>query len=74
MDPNVLKQKNVEPRNPRLGFVKNYELRIGEKATLLRAPAAKTHGLVSTRARGGGLCHGVFFLRFERYRKSGGTQ
>lgn len=46
MDPEILRQKNVEARNPRIGSVANYELRIGNKATLLRSPGGTAYGVV----------------------------
>jgi hypothetical protein len=46
MDPDILKTKGVEPRNPRKAIVKGYRLRIGKMATLLRDPNAETHGIV----------------------------
>lgn len=36
MDPQVLAQKTVEARHPRIARVEGYRLRIGHKATLLR--------------------------------------
>ena len=46
MDPEVLKAKGVEPRNPRKAVAKGYRLRIGNKATLLREANAEAHGIV----------------------------
>ena len=46
MDPDILEQKGVEPRNPRIANAEDFELRIGNKATLLRAPGESTHGIV----------------------------
>lgn len=46
MDPYFLKQAGVEPYNPRHGYVDNYKLKIGNKATLLRSPGTRTHGIV----------------------------
>ena len=46
MDEEILKSKNVEPRNKRIGIAHDYELRIGKMATLLRKDEAKTYGLV----------------------------
>jgi len=46
MDPDILKQKNVEPRNPRIGFAENYTLRIGQYATLLRQEGQQAHGIL----------------------------
>lgn len=46
MDPEILEEKGVVPRNPRVASVENYQLRIANKATLLRVPGATAHGLV----------------------------
>lgn len=46
MDPVLLEQKGVEPRNARIALVENYELRIGNKVTLLRAEGKQAHGIV----------------------------
>ncbi|WP_024955098.1 gamma-glutamylcyclotransferase family protein [Sulfurospirillum arcachonense] len=46
MDEEILKSKNVNPRNKRVAVVHNYELRIGKMATLLRKIDAKAYGLV----------------------------
>jgi len=46
MDEEILKSKNVEPRNKRVAIANGYELRIGKMATLIRKDKAKSHGLV----------------------------
>ena len=46
MDPDVLEQKGVQPRNPRIAKVEGYELRIGSKATLLRERGGVAYGVV----------------------------
>ena len=46
MDPDVLKAKGVNPRNPRKGVVKGYQLRVGNMATLLKAPTAEAQGII----------------------------
>lgn len=46
MDPEVLKAKGVEPRNPRKAVAHGYKLRIGKMATLLREVNAEAHGIV----------------------------
>ena len=46
MDEEILKSKNVEPRNKRIAVADGYELRIGKMATLIRKDKAKSHGLV----------------------------
>jgi len=45
MDEEILKSKNVEPRNKRIATSNGYELRIGKMATLLRKENAKTYGI-----------------------------
>ena len=46
MDPHILRQKGVDPRNPRIGRAEGFELRLGNKATLLRSPGKMAHGIV----------------------------
>ena len=46
MDPEILKAKGVQPRNPRKAVAKGYRLRIGNMATLLRKANAEAHGIV----------------------------
>jgi len=46
MDPDILQQKGVNPRNPRKAKVKGFELKIGNMATLLRAPQKVAYGMV----------------------------
>lgn len=46
MDEEILKNKNVKPRNQRIGIAHGYELRIGKMATLVRKDGAKAFGLV----------------------------
>lgn len=46
MDPEVLKAKGVEPRNPCKAVARGYRLRIGKMATLLREANAEAHGIV----------------------------
>jgi len=45
MDEEILKSKNVEPRNKRRTVAYGYELRIGKMATLLRKEGAQTYGI-----------------------------
>ena len=54
MDPALLEQKGVEPRNARIAVAENYELRIGNKATLLRAAGTgkQAHGIVYSLTHG----------------------
>lgn len=46
MVPELLEQKGVVPRNPRKGSAKGFELRIGNKATLLRSKGKTAYGMV----------------------------
>jgi hypothetical protein len=46
MDPEILKAKGVEPRNPRKAVARGYQLRVGKMATLLREVNAEAHGIV----------------------------
>jgi hypothetical protein len=46
MDPEILEQKGVIPRNPQVGIAEGYELRIGNKATLLRSSKKSASGMV----------------------------
>ncbi|ADG93697.1 conserved hypothetical protein [Arcobacter nitrofigilis DSM 7299] len=46
MDEEILKNKNVEPRNKRVAFANDYQLRIGNMATLLRKKDSQAYGLV----------------------------
>ena len=63
MDPDVLQQKGVEARNPRICRLENCELRVGNKATLLRSPGkfangilySHTHAEIDSLYRGTGL-------------------
>jgi len=46
MDEEILKSKNVLPRDKRTAVAYGYELRIGNMATLLRKEEAKAYGMV----------------------------
>ena len=46
MDPEILKSKGVNPRNPRLGIAKGYKLRVGQMATLLRDEESEAYGII----------------------------
>jgi len=46
MDPEILRNKDVNPRNPRVAKVKGYKLRIGKLATLLRDEKSEACGIV----------------------------
>lgn len=46
MDPDILESKGVSPRNPRSAYVKDYQLRVGTMATLLRKAGGRAYGMV----------------------------
>ena len=46
MDEEILKSKDVKPRNKRKALVNGYALRLGNMATLLRQENAKAYGMV----------------------------
>ncbi len=46
MNPAILREKGVEPRQPRKATLADYALRIADRATLLRTPGALTHGML----------------------------
>ena len=46
MDSEVLKSSGVEPSNVRQGFVNDFALRIGNRATLIPSDGARAYGMV----------------------------
>ncbi len=52
MDEGLLATKGVEPSEVNTGFVDGYELRIGERATLVRRPGGRVYGAVMDIAPG----------------------
>lgn len=46
MDSAVLRSSGVSPENPRQAYVDGFRLRIGHRATLLPAEAARAYGMV----------------------------
>ena len=46
MDPEILKARGVEPRNPHKAVATGYRLRVGKMATLLKEKNAKAYGIV----------------------------
>ena len=46
MVPEILEKCGVDARNPRKAYVENFELCIGNKATLLRSPGKKAFGII----------------------------
>jgi len=59
MVPEILEQKGVTPRNPRKGRLDDYELRIGSKATLLRAKGKTSYGMLYS------LHHAEIYLLYQ---------
>jgi hypothetical protein len=48
MDQDLLIKKGINPSNPRKGYLNNYELKIGNRASLIQSPKEKAHGIVMT--------------------------
>ena len=46
MDESLLATKGIKPGEMRLGFVDDFDLRIGERATLVRRNGCRAHGVV----------------------------
>jgi hypothetical protein len=46
MDENLLRAKGVEPRAARKAVVRNYQLKIGQRARLVRQPSSQAYGMV----------------------------
>jgi hypothetical protein len=46
MDSDILRQNQVEAVNPRRAYVDGYELRIGQRATLVPVAGARAYGMV----------------------------
>lgn len=46
MDAELLRTKGAQPWNIRGGYVRDFALRIGQRATLLRAPDARSYGIL----------------------------
>lgn len=46
MDESLLANKGVKPARAHLGFLEGYELRIGERATLIPRPGSRAYGVV----------------------------
>ena len=46
MDPDVLKNSGVKFENPRQGYAEDYELVIGNRATLVSVPGQRSYGMV----------------------------
>jgi hypothetical protein len=50
MDSSILLDNGISASNPRLAFVENFELRIGQRATLVPAKGGKSYGMLYTMA------------------------
>jgi hypothetical protein len=48
MDVDVLRGSRVVPSNPRRGYVDDFALRIGQRATLLPSAGARAYGMLMT--------------------------
>ena len=46
MDESLLAAKGIRPSEVKVGFVDGYELRIGERATLVRGPDGRAYGVL----------------------------
>jgi Gamma-glutamyl cyclotransferase, AIG2-like len=46
MDQTLLRAKGVEPREPRRAVVRDYKLKIRQRAMLVRQPSAQAYGMV----------------------------
>ena len=46
MDEDLLARKGIEPSKANKGFVDDYRLRIGERATLVRRPGCRAYGVM----------------------------
>lgn len=52
MDERLLATKGIAASGMKTGFVDGFELRIGERATLMRQPDSRAYGVVMEMARG----------------------
>ena len=48
MDQALLRERGLDPQDARLAAVDDFELRIGQRATLVPAPGRRVHGVVLT--------------------------
>jgi hypothetical protein len=46
MDPQVLRQAGTRPSNLRRAYVADFELRIGQRATLVPSPGSRVYGML----------------------------
>jgi len=48
MDANILSEKGIKPSNPRTGYLNDYALKIGNRASLIPCKNEKSYGIVMT--------------------------
>ncbi|NNC95420.1 MAG: gamma-glutamylcyclotransferase [Chitinophagales bacterium] len=48
MDIDLLEKRGLKPSNPRMACLKNYELKIGDRATLVPCKNERSYGIVMT--------------------------
>lgn len=48
MDPSILSKNGLNPSNPRIGYLEDYALRIGNRASLIPCKHEKSYGIVMT--------------------------
>ena len=46
MDPDLLRSKDLKPRDPELAVVAGFALRVGQRAALVPDPSSQVHGVV----------------------------
>ena len=46
MDETLLREKGFQPTSPELGYIENYALRIGERATLVKIVGQRAYGAI----------------------------
>jgi len=48
MDKDILKKNGINSSNPRKGYLNNYTLKIGNRASLIQCEKEKAHGIIMT--------------------------
>ena len=48
MDKNILLKNGINPSNPRKGYLNNYSLKIGNRASLIQCKKEKAYGIIMT--------------------------
>ena len=46
MDQEILRENGVNPKNPRTAYLDNYELKIGERASLIQSEDQRSYGVL----------------------------